>query len=79
MLIIIGPNGGISWNNTQTFVRHNINEVLKRRQKVHPTPSEYFGSPHPWPTFRCDGSCGGRILPIDIADVDWSSWSSPWK
>jgi 5-methylcytosine-specific restriction endonuclease McrA len=70
MLLLIGPNGGISWDNTQTFVRHNIHAVLKRRQKIQPTHSETFGSVHLWETFKCDGRCGGRILPIDIADVD---------
>ena len=72
MLVVIGPGGGINWGTTQTMLRHNWQAFLQIRNSdtggsPHP---ERFGSVHLWETFRCGGRCDGRILPIDIADVD---------
>lgn len=72
MLLVIGPGGGLNWVATQTMVRHNWQAFLKRRNAdTGGAPaSSNFGSPYLWETFVCGGRCGGRILPIDIADVD---------
>lgn len=71
MLLIVGPNGGLVWDTTQTMVRHNW-EFCRRRigSDAENTPTRMFDSPYNWETFKCAGRCGGRILPIDIADVD---------
>ncbi|WP_297122017.1 HNH endonuclease signature motif containing protein [uncultured Enterobacter sp.] len=71
MLVFAGPDGGVSWGITQTMVRHNWSFLLKRMTSDgENTPNGTFGSPFSWETFKCGGRCGGRVLPIDIADVD---------
>ncbi|BAP45282.1 HNH endonuclease [Pseudomonas sp. LJDD11] len=71
MLLIVGPMGGLGWDNTQTVARHNWEFVRKRiGRDGDNTPTKLFDSPFNWDTFKCAGRCGGRILPIDIADVD---------
>lgn len=69
MILFVGPNGGINWDNTQTMLRHNWEFFLKLRNETSIYPQEKFGSPHLWSTFYCEGRCE-RTLPIDIADVD---------
>jgi hypothetical protein len=68
MLVLLGPQGGLGWDNTQVFFRANWDE-FRREAGWDVTPSSNFGSSSPpWPTFRCP-ACQ-RILPVDIAHVD---------
>jgi hypothetical protein len=68
MFILLGPQGGLGWDNTQTFYRANW-DVIRRRAGWEVTGKSAFDSnTPPWQTFRCPGC--RRILPTDIAHVD---------
>jgi 5-methylcytosine-specific restriction endonuclease McrA len=69
--LFCGPRGGLNWDNTRLMFRTNYELLMRKRIDLHVDLSQQkFGSAWFWDTFLCGGQCGGRVLPIDISDLD---------
>ena len=69
--LFCGPRGGLNWDNTRLMFRTNYKLLMGKRIALHVDLSKQkFGSDWLWDTFLCGGQCGGRVLPIDISDLD---------
>jgi len=68
MLVLLGPHGGLGWDNTQFFYRANWDVFRHECGWEVTAPSDFGSNTPPWKTFRCL-ACR-RILPVDLAHVD---------
>ena len=75
MIVFVGPNGGLSWDNTQTMMRNNWSAICNLMGTHGVAIATFAGqrtfeSNFNFDAFKCEGQCGGRVLPLDCAQMD---------
>ena len=74
VIVFVGPEGAINWDNTQTMVRYNWEPLCEvMRSSGIPVTTfagrRNFESNDPWDAFTCELRCK-RVLPLDCAQMD---------